>query len=222
VTAVDGASGGTAAEPLDHAASRAADEAGSSPRAVTLQDYEALALETPGTRVARARAFAGLHPAFPCFRATGMVTVVVVPELPPGRPTPSPGLVAAVHSRLARRRPIGTRVEVVGPGYVAVAVRAELQTQRGVDPVRLRDRAASRLDDFLDPLRGGPDGSGWPFGRHVIRAEVLQVLNQVEGVAHVRSLEFLVGGCSCDPQCGNVCLRPTELVAAGAHELRVR
>ena len=132
-----------------------------------------------------------------------------------------PGLLAVVRAALARRRPLGTRVEVVGPGYVEVAVRAALQSAPGVDRAKLRQRAAWRIDAFLDPRRGGPEGTGWPFGREVARAELMQVLNQVPGVAHVQSFDFLVNGCDCDPQCGNVCLRPTELVAAGAHQIQV-
>jgi predicted phage baseplate assembly protein len=224
VTAIAGVEpgvGGAAAETIDHASDRAADAADSSPRAITLADYEALALGTPGTHVARARALGGLHPSFHCFRAIGMVTVLVVPDLPGARPAPSPGLLATVKAGLGRRRALGTRVEVVGPGWVEVAVRAALAAAPGVDPAKLQQRAADRLDAFFDPRLGGPDGTGWPFGREVARAEVMQVLNQVPGVAHVRSLDFLVNGCDCDPQCGNVCLRPTELVAAGAHQIQV-
>ncbi len=43
-------------------------------RAYTLLDYERLALDVPGTRVARARAFAGHHPAWPCPGIAGWVT----------------------------------------------------------------------------------------------------------------------------------------------------
>jgi phage-related baseplate assembly protein len=149
------------------------------------------------------------------------VTVIVVPDLPGPRPVPSPGLLAAVKAALARRRALGTRVEVVGPGWVEVAVRASLAASPGVDPAKLQQRAAARLDAFFDPRQGGPDGSGWPFGREVARAEVMQVLLQVQGVNHVQSLDFLVNGCDCDPQCANVCLRPTELVAAGVHQIQV-
>jgi hypothetical protein len=38
-------------------------------------------------------------------------------------------------------------------------------------------------------------------------------------VDHVLSLELIVEGCGAT--CGNVCLRPTGLVVAGAHEIEV-
>jgi len=74
------------------------------------------------------------------------------------------------------------------------------------------------IDAFLHPLHGGPAGTGWPFGRDVVRTEVLQVLDDVDGVDHVIALD-LVGpdGASC----GNLCLGPLGLVAAGEHTIEV-
>jgi hypothetical protein len=76
------------------------------------------------------------------------------------------------------------------------------------------------LDRFFHPLAGGPEGTGWPFGRDVYRSEVLQVIDEVPGVANVLALELV--GDPCDPTCGNLCLGPTGLVAAGPHEVDVR
>ena len=75
------------------------------------------------------------------------------------------------------------------------------------------------LNKFLDPLVGGPDGSGWPFGRDVYRSEIMRIIDEVPGVDYVASLE-LIGG-DGQPQCGNVCLGPTWLVAAGTHQIIV-
>ena len=52
---------------------------------------------------------------------------------------------------------------------------------------------------------------GWPFGRSVYRAEVLQVIQSVAGVDHVESLELL--GRRQAPSCGNLCVGPLQLVA---------
>jgi predicted phage baseplate assembly protein len=214
------AAGGRAAETLTEAEGRAANLMSGTTRPVTLADYEMLAMQTPGVRLARASARAGVHPAFPCFQAPGMVAVLVLPYLPAGRPSPSDGLRQAVAAYLRRRRPVGTRVEVFGPTYREVAVRATVQSAPGMRAAGLGAQIAAALDRFFDPLSGGPDGTGWPFGRDVYRSEVMQVVTQVEGVGHVLSLELIADGCS--PQCGNVCLGPTGLVAAGKHEITVR
>jgi hypothetical protein len=213
------ATGGEVAEPLAWAETRAADLRGNTERAVTLNDYETLARRTPGIRLARVWARANAHPAFPCLRAPGIITVVVLPSLPQRRPTPSRGLLRAVAAYLRPRRIVGTRVEVVGPVYREITVRARLSPRPGADATAVRARAVQALNDFFDPLHGGPELTGWPFGRDVYRSEVLQVLDETPGVDHVLSLELLADG--CDPRCGNVCLSATGLVAAGPHQIEV-
>ena len=214
------AKGGTAAETVSHAAGRAVNLVETTGRAVTLADYEKLAKETPGTRIARVKAWANLHPDFPCFEAPGMITVIVVPYLPVGHPTPSSVLNEAVSRYLQRRRVIGTRVVVAGPTYLQVAVSVTVQAGSKVSKSALQLRIVKALNQFLDPLVGGPDGKGWPFGRDVYDAEIMQVINGVTGVDHIVSLSLMAGG-SCQPQCGNVCLSRTWLVEAGTHQIEV-
>jgi predicted phage baseplate assembly protein len=188
-------------------------------RAVTVEDFEALARETPGTRIARVAVRPNLYPGLDCVSAPGIVTVVVVPSLPVDRPSPSAGLVRVVAQRLDQRRAIGTRVVVAGPSYLEVAVRASVKAFDGTDKARLRRDLSDALDAFFHPLHGGPDGTGWPLGRDVFRAEVMQVIDETPGVDHVLSLELVVEG--CDATCGNVCLRSQWLVASGAHQVEV-
>jgi Baseplate J-like protein len=211
--------GGTAAETLDHAGGRTDQLVETTDRAVTLADYERLALSTPGTRIARVSARANLHPDFPCYKAPGMITVIILPFLPAGKPVPTRGLIRAVSTYLRPRRVIGTRVEVVGPTYLEVAVNAVVQSQRGADKTALQQRLLAALNAFLDPLKGGPDGAGWPFGRDVYRAEILRILSEVDGVDYVFSHELVPG--HGPAQCGNICLAPTWLVVSGAHQVQV-
>lgn len=213
------AAGGAAPETVAHASGRADLLVESNDRAVTLADYERLALHTPGTQIARVTARANLHPSFPCFKAPGMVTVIVVPFLPPGRPLPTPGLLLAVSAYLRRRRIVGTRVEVVGPTYLDLRVQAEVWALAGTNKARLQSEIVAAINRFLDPLVGGPDGSGWPFGRDLYRSEIMRVMDEVPGVDYVASLELI--GENGQPQCGNVCVGPTWLVAAGAHPITV-
>jgi len=160
-------------------------------QATTLLDYERLALETPGAYLARAHAWAGIDPLYPGLQAPGTVTVVIVPALPKAAPEPTPGLIQAVRCYLERRRTVGTRLVVVGPQYVQVRVETRVRLKTGADPQSASMEIMSAMDRFLDPLRGGPGGHGWPFGRNVYRSELLQLIDSVPGVAHV--LELRVG-----------------------------
>jgi hypothetical protein len=188
-------------------------------RAATTLDIERIALDVPGTRVRRARAWAEVDPAHPCATVPGTVTLVIVPSLPAGRPSPSAGLVRAVRRWVERRRVLCTRVVVVGPEYLDVRVRAAVRALPSADPARVRQDVVRALDAFLDPLAGGPAGRGWPFGRDVYRSEILQVVDAVPGVDHVLSLALSGGG--AEAACGNLCVPPTWLVAPAGHDVTV-
>jgi predicted phage baseplate assembly protein len=210
--------GGAEAETLEEAEGRAGALTALITRAVTLGDYERLAVETPGARIARAHAIADLHPDFSCVNAIGVVTVVIVPYLPRGRPAPSAGLARTVAAYLNERRIVGTRLAVTGPTYTEMHVQAQVRASRGADLVALKARVLASLDAFFDPLHGGRDGTGWPFGRDVVRTEVFQEIEDVPGVDHVLDLE-LIGpdGASC----GNLCIGPLALIAASGHQVEV-
>jgi predicted phage baseplate assembly protein len=210
---------GAAAETVMQAAGRALQAFDRPQRAVTLADYEALALATPGVQLARVAARPNLHPGFPCFQAPGVVAVILLPYLPSDKPAPGPALRQRVARYLAQRRVIGTRIEVIGPIYRTIAARTTVRACQGVNANVLQARMVERLNEFFHPLRGGPEETGWPFGRDVYRSEVLQVLDETPGVEYVLALELLADG--CDPQCANVCLGPLGLVAAGKHEIAV-
>ena len=188
-------------------------------RATTIADYERLAIDVPGTRVRRARAWANLDPDFSCFDASGTVTVVIVPALPCGRPQPGRGLLRAVRRFLERRRVLGTRLVVTGPEYLTVEVRARVRAYRNADPALVQHRIEAGLREFLDPLGGGPAGLGWPFGRDVFRSEIMTVIDGVAGVDHV--LECTMTGNNTVAVCDNLCVPPSWLVASGAHAIEV-
>lgn len=213
------ATGGADAESISDAQSRAFRQAKRSSRAVNLGDYERLATECPGACVARAKAFANVHPAFPCTDASGVVTLVVLPRLPATRPSPSAGLLRRIKRHVYPRRMVGTRVEVVGPKYAPLSVQAQVRARQDADVSSLARRIGDAIDAFLHPLHGGPQQTGWPFGRDVYRSEILHVIDQTPGVDHVLSLTFL------DDQgrqtCGNVCVPQLGLVDAQTHQIDV-
>ncbi len=187
-------------------------------RALNEADLERIVLDAAGCRVVRARAFAELDPALPGLRAAGAASVIVVPGLPVGRPEPTGGLLAAVRQTVERRRLVGSRIVVAAPTYVVVAVKATLSALPGVAAATAEVAARAAIDAYLDPVTGGPDGRGWPFGRDVYRADVMARLDAADGIDAVVSLD-LIGpdGVSC----GNVCVPPMALAAPGEHVLEV-
>lgn len=49
-------------------------------------------------------------------------------------------------------------------------------------------RVEQTLQRFLHPLTGGPDGTGWAFGRKPHRSDLYAEIEAVDGVDHVPSL----------------------------------
>lgn len=188
--------------------------------AVNLLDIERLALDVPGTRVSRAQACASLHPDYPCLRAPGFVRVVILPAMPVPEPQPTQGLLTAVKRFLDRRRTVCTRVEVVGPEYVQVRVSTSVKLESGANAARVIGAVEQALNVFLDPLVGGPNGRGWPFGRSVYRTEIMQLIAGVHGVSYVIALSLSSG--SGEELCGDLPLCPSSLTSPGKHSIQVQ
>jgi predicted phage baseplate assembly protein len=188
--------------------------------AVTLQDFERLALRTPGADVARAYARSGFHPDFPCLNVPGCLTVVVIPGCGGKAPEPSAGMLAAVQRYLDRRRPVGTELHVTGPDYVAIRIQARLHAAPGAPP-GLAERGRAALEGFFHPLDGGPQGQGWPAGRPVTRSEVAELLNTLPGVAYVDEIRIRIGEGEAS-NCDQVELCPNQAPVSGGHEIRVQ
>ena len=80
------------------------------------------------------------------------------------------------------------------------------------------------LYGYLHPLRGGPDGNGWPFGRPVNAGEVYAVLQAVPGLDYVDQVRLYPAN-PLDGRRGEplerIDLGPDELVFSFGHQVRV-
>jgi hypothetical protein len=132
---------------------------------------------------------------------------------------PSQALLDAVTRHLEPRRLVASQIHVTPPRYRRIGVQATLHLACGADAWLAEASARERLDAFLDPLSGGPDGTGWPFGRPVYRSEVMALLAGTTGVDRVTGLGLIAG--AGGPTCDNVELCPHELVRPGRHRLQV-
>jgi predicted phage baseplate assembly protein len=189
----EAARGGVDAETVEEAKVRAPITLRAQERAVTLRDYEELARRAaPETaRITCLEGEEGEHGAY-------AVRVLVVPQAVPdpgGRLrfeqlVPGDGLLRRITRHLDERRLIGTRLAVGPPFYQGVTVVATLHAFRGVDTDRVRRQAHDALYRHLDPLTGGADGRGWPFGRPVQSGEVFAVLQRVPGVELVDDVQL--------------------------------
>jgi len=97
-------------------------------------------------------------------------------------------LIEQVKEYLDPRRLIGTVIEVSSPVYtgVGIHVKIELTSYEKVEIVR--ENVRTRILNYLDPLTGGSKGSGWPYGRPLIIYEVVQVVEDTNGVKRTVSV----------------------------------
>ena len=184
----DAASGGVEGETVENAKLRGPLELRASGRAVTAEDFEELA-RAAAPDAARIRCVAASEE-----RGAPAVRLLVVPKVTAdstgGLPDeelrrPSAGLLQRIATHLDARRLVGTRLLVAPPQYQGVTVVAQLRA-RAPDQIDEARRAAVRaLYDYLSPLAGGPERTGWPFGRPVQTFEVSAVLAGVPGIAAV-------------------------------------
>ncbi len=168
-------------------------------RAVTEDDFRTLLVNDPVDSikglVARVRCLAGMEitPEGEVLYRPGSITVVIVPW-PSGQgdisPRPDHDCICKVKRVLEERRLVTSRVHVTGPGYTRVRIRAQLALDSHLPAGEMLETVCRNLGSFFDPFSGGPDGTGWPFGRHVYPSEVYQVMEDISGVDHVESLDL--------------------------------
>ncbi len=216
------ADGGADPETVSEARERAAGALREVTRAVTAADYVTLATTTPGVAVGRAYASVGEHPGFPCVRVPGAVTVHIVPStsgIP--APRPDPGMLCAVERRLAAARLITSEVFVRAPAYRGVRLRVDLSGDPA-DRARVSTVVDTALRGYLDPLTGGDDGSGWPFGGALLPSALLRRAQQALGdLASVAAVAIAVDGAEPDETCVDVPLRHGELPAVQGIRTRI-
>jgi predicted phage baseplate assembly protein len=185
------ARGGVEGESVENAKLRGPIALRTGERAVTIEDYEQLAREA-APEVARVRCVQAGDGADP-----GAVRVLVVPaveglssRLRFEQLRPTEDAVQRIARSLDERRVVGARVTVGPPTYQGVTVVAKLRARARTNPARLQTDALEALYTYLGPLTGGPDGTGWPFGRPVVAGEIFSVLQQLPGTELVEEIHL--------------------------------
>jgi hypothetical protein len=77
---------------------------------------------------------------------------------------------------------------------------------------------------YINPVCGGPDGKGWPFGRGISLSEVYAVVQQAANVDHVEEARLF----PVDPETGErqeattqVSVAHDSLLCSHKHEIAV-
>jgi hypothetical protein len=190
------ASGGDDAETFDEVLGRAPSTLRSRDRAVSAQDFADLAKQTPAAAIHKAYAL-GAQAVTPTGFAPrpGAVSVVVLPARDEPTPQPTEAELRAVQCWLEPRRLVTTEIYVTGPRYFTITgLSAQLRLIPQADFQTVSTAARAALTDWLHPIRGGPDGTGWPFGTDIFLGDLYDHLLAVSGVRRVARLSVTLPG----------------------------
>ncbi|WP_218081930.1 putative baseplate assembly protein [Anthocerotibacter panamensis] len=191
---------GADAESLDQAVLRAPRILRTRDRAVTQEDYETLAYQGGRGAVARALCLTPSKVA-----EAGVVRLLLVPQADPEPIQQGEGLAPEifalthalqeqVQTFLDERKLLGTQVILQEPEYVGVTVQTEVSLEPAYDNPRAQQEILFSLRvalyRFLNPLLGGLERQGWPFGRPVYPSDIVALLQQIPGVRYLGDVQL--------------------------------
>ena len=220
VTNVRAAEGGSDGETLMSFRDRAPASVRHRGRALTAGDYEAMVREA-SSAVAVVKALPNRNAVGRTL--PGWLTLLIIPGSQAPQPWPSLGLREEVLAYVSQFAPAGLvasgHIIVTGPTYLPIDVYAVIvpivESQAG--PVETA--AVLALQTFLHPLYGGPNGTGWDFGRAVYLSDIAVVLESVDGMDHAESIDLVVNN---EVQ-GDAAIVPADtIVVAGTIRLKVK
>lgn len=184
------ARGGRDAEYLDDAKLRVPGHMRSLERAVTAADYEYLAKQST-------RGVERAHCMHPPDTPPGLVRLLVIPSVPNQQGYIAPQSLELsdqareqIEAYLDERRLVGTQLIVTTPQYHWVATRVRVSRTRGSSFDMVRQAVLERLYGFLNPLTGGLDGKGWPFGQSLLVSDIFAELRAIPGIEQVRDVKL--------------------------------
>ncbi len=198
VTNYQPAVNGADAESLERAVLRAPQLLRSHDRAVTAADFEALTLKGSGGAISRA-----LCLPMSANQTAGSVSVCVVPQantdlidlgqgIAPDKFTLNSALRDRVMHYLDERRLLGVPLQLQQPDYVGVSVQAEVTLEPTYNNPSAQAEIIHKLKvalyRYLNPLTGGSDRTGWPFGRPLYQSDIIALLQQVAGIQYLGTI----------------------------------
>lgn len=176
-------------------------------RAVTREDFERLA-KAASSYIARTK----------CLVKGNKLTVIVIPKGEEDKPEPSRGLKEVVRKSLLERSlniiPEKS-LEIAGPSYKEIKVEVGIIPESIDQAIPLEKTVFKRLKEYLHPLTGGNEGTGWEFGRDIHISDIYALLESIKGVDHVENLKL-------NNSCKDVSIEEFETVCSGEHEVTMR
>ena len=175
----DDARGGRDEETLAEGRGRLLAQLGRTKKCLSAGDYERCAKETPGLRVAGAKALVGFDPRWGQGRRSAVVTVAVLPAAESKRPVADERFLAAVERQLERCRTICIRTAVVPVRYAPFTLSVQLLAGANAR----QEEVQMALEALFAPHEEG-------IGAAARQEDIMAALQKCPGVLQVRRMEL--------------------------------
>ncbi|OZG73977.1 hypothetical protein BTA51_09360 [Hahella sp. CCB-MM4] len=154
-------------------------------RAVTLEDFQLLALQSTNL-VARASCYQNKT-------TPHYIEVIIVPSHQYGSYYPGAQLTENVLNYLQDRALPTLKQQIIirAPDYQKIDVHATIVIQSGFTQTSVYSDLQAALSQFFDPVEGQYDSKGWDFASTIYTSQVNGVILNVPGVTGVYSLKVL-------------------------------
>ena len=117
-------------------------------------------------------------------------------------------------------------MELGAPFYQGVSVAALVHPGPNRPADVVRDRVLNVIYDFIHPVTGGPDGTGWPWDGDLNSGMIGQIISEVEGVERVDDVALFHWDARNGTRVGQametVRLQPRSIFLSGTHRVVVR
>jgi predicted phage baseplate assembly protein len=137
---------------------------------------------------------------------------------------PDEALLSVVRDYLDERRTLTSEIELGNLWFQGVKVVTVLQCNPTAAPEAVQQRALAALYRYVNPLVGGPGGTGWPFDRPLTVGEIHSLLAGLDGVEYADQVELIpvahMGRGELDEPRQRIPLPPHALFASYRHEVR--
>jgi len=146
-------------------------------RAVTRENFITLAIEATQNR---AKGEPKVKRAIIHGFGNGIVEIIIISDT---RDKYSE-LIKIVKEYLEPRRLICTKILVKEPVYSFIKIYIEVTCLSSTRSSITIKKIKKNILDFVDPVTGGDDKKGWPYGRPVSIYELFHIIEETEGVDH--------------------------------------
>lgn len=186
---------GADGETLDRAVLRAPQILRTRDRVVTAEDFEVMAQRAVPGAIARVHCITPTSS-----RDAGNIRLLIVPQanldgiaqgegIPPEQFVIEEAVRQKVLHYLDERRLLGVQVQLQEPNYVGVSIRAQVALEPAYEHSSAQQEILLKLRvllyKYLNPLTGGAEAKGWPFGRPVYPSDIVALLQQIPGVRYL-------------------------------------